>query len=118
VLVLLYQGEGDGSTCLHLAVDEIATANFTSGTAVIAPASTPLPVGTIARHVASVAAHAADNASSVILSLGTVILAVANLPAVLAGLVLIISESTVERGKLSKLVSLEFVLSFGDGCSL
>ena len=109
---------GRRSTYLHLAVDEVATANSTSGTAVIAPASTPLPVRTIARHVASVTAHAADNASSVILSLGAVVLAVADLSAVLAGLILIISESSVERGKLSKLVSLEFVLSLRDGCSL
>ena len=35
---------------------------------------------------------------------------------VLASLVLIVSKSTVESGKFSQLVSLELVLTFGDGC--
>jgi hypothetical protein len=33
---------------------------------------------------------------------------------VLAGLVLVVSEGTIECGKLTELVALEFVLTFGD----
>ena len=78
-----------------------------------------IPVdGTVASHVAGVAADAADDVGGVVLTLGAVVLAVANLAAVLAGLVLVISQSTVERGEFSKLVTLELVLAFGDGGGL
>lgn len=42
----------------------------------------------------------------------------ADLAAILASLVFVIAKSTVERGKLTELVALEFVLTFGDGSSL
>jgi hypothetical protein len=37
---------------------------------------------------------------------------------VLASLVLVVAESTVEGSQLTKLVALEFVLTLGDGCGL
>jgi len=37
---------------------------------------------------------------------------------VLASLVLIVAESTVEGGQFTKLVALEFVLTLGDRCGL
>ena len=41
-----------------------------------------------------------------------------DLAAVLTGLIFVVTESTVERGKLAQLVSLELVLAFGDRSSL
>jgi hypothetical protein len=41
-----------------------------------------------------------------------------NLTTVLAGLVLVVTKGTVEGGKLTKLVALEFVLAFRDRSSL
>jgi hypothetical protein len=42
----------------------------------------------------------------------------ADLTTVLTGLVLVVTEGTVEGSKLTKLVALEFVLAFGNGGSL
>jgi hypothetical protein len=47
-----------------------------------------------------------------------VVFAVTNLTAILTSLVLIVTESTVESSKLTKLVALELVLAFWNGCSL
>jgi hypothetical protein len=68
--------------------------------------------------VAGVATHAADDAGGVVLALGAVVLPVADLAAVLACLVLVVTEGTVEGGELAKLVTLELVLAFGDGSRL
>jgi hypothetical protein len=46
--------------------------------------------------------------------LGAVVLAMSNLTAVLTGLVLIITKGTIQGSELSKLVSLEFILTFGN----
>ena len=88
---VLVNESGQSDTYLHFAVDSIAAAEFSTGAAVVAPARTPLPVRTIASHVARVAANAADDARRVILTLRTVVLAMANLAAVLASLVLVVS---------------------------
>lgn len=109
---------------LVLAVDGIAAADAAgsggraTARSVVAPACAALPVGTIPGHVAGVATDAADDAGGVVLALGTVVLAVTDLAAVLAGLVLVVAEGTVEGGELTKLVSLELVLTFGDGGGL
>lgn len=66
----------------------------------------------------SVATDATDNARSVVLFLRAVVLAVTDLATVLASLVLVVSEGTVECGEFSELVSLEFVLAFRNGRSL
>jgi hypothetical protein len=68
--------------------------------------------------VACVTTDTADDASSVVLSLRAVVLAVANLATVLASLVLVISEGTVECGEFSQLVALELILAFRDRSSL
>lgn len=68
--------------------------------------------------MACVATDATDDAGSVVLSLRAVVLSVTNLTTVLTSLVLVVSKGTVEGGKFSKLVTLEFVLALGDRSSL
>lgn len=68
--------------------------------------------------MASIATNTADDAGCVVLALGAVVLAMANLSTILASLVLVVSEGTVEGGKFTKLVALEFVLSLWNGCGL
>lgn len=68
--------------------------------------------------MASVATDTANDAGGEVLLFGTVVLAVSNLPTVLAGLVLIITQGSVQGSQLTKLVTLQFVLAFGDGSSL
>jgi hypothetical protein len=68
--------------------------------------------------MSSVTADTADDAGCVVLLLGAVVLAVANLPAVLACLVLVITERSVESSKFAKLVTLQFVLALGNRRSL
>jgi aconitase B len=68
--------------------------------------------------VTRVTTDATDDTGSVVLLLRAVVLAVADLATVLASLVLVVSEGTVEGGELSELVTLEFVLTFRNGCSL
>lgn len=57
---------------------------------------------------------AANDVGSKILLLRTVVLAVTDLATILASLVLIVTQRTVQRGELSKLVTLELVLALGD----
>ena len=64
--------------------------------------------------MAGITTSAANDIGSKVLLLGTVVLAVTNLATVLASLVLIITQRTVERGELSKLVTLELVLALGN----
>lgn len=68
--------------------------------------------------MASVSTDTADDAGSEVLFLRAIVLAMTNLATVLASLVLVVSQGTVERGELSKLVTLEFVLTFRNRCSL
>jgi hypothetical protein len=68
--------------------------------------------------MAGITTHTADDIVGIILALGTVILAVSNLATVLASLVLVVTESTVQSSKFSKLVSLELVLTFRNRGSL
>lgn len=56
--------------------------------------------------MASLATDTANDASRKVLLLRAVILAMADFAAVLAGLVLVVSEGTVKGGKLTKLVAL------------
>src|SRR5512142_206048 len=80
----------------------------------VPPARASLSVRTVAGHVASIATHSADDVGCVILPFRAVVLAVANLSTILAGLVLVVSQSPVEGSKLTELVTLQFVLAFGD----
>jgi hypothetical protein len=102
---------------LHFTVDFVTAADSGAGAGrtILAPAGALLSVGTITSHVTGVATDAADDAGGVVLSLGAIILAVANLTTVLAGLVLVVSKGTVERGKLTQLIALKLVLSLGNG---
>lgn len=62
-----------------------------------------------------ISTNAADDVRGEVSLLGAIVLAMANLTAVLAGLVFIIAESTVQGSKLSKLIAFELVLPFRDG---
>ena len=68
--------------------------------------------------MSSVTADTADDVGCEVLRLWTIVLSVTDLTAVLTGLVFVVTKGTVECSELSQLVSLEFVLSFGDGGSL
>lgn len=94
------------------------SASIARATVVIAPVLSASPVGTVTSHMSSLATDTTNDAGSVVLFLRAVVLAMSDLAAVLAGLVLIVSEGTVERGKLTELVALQLVLAFGDGSSL
>lgn len=85
---------------------------------VVAPGLADLAFGTVASHVTSLATDATDDAGREVLLLRAIVLAMTNLSTVLTGLVLVVAKGTVEGGELSELVALEFVLTFGDGCSL
>jgi hypothetical protein len=87
-------------------------------TVVIAPGLANFTVGTIAGHVTSLTTNTADDAGRKVLLLWAIVLAMADLTTVLTGLVLVVTEGTVEGSKLTKLVALEFVLAFGNGGSL
>lgn len=66
----------------------------------------------------SLTTDTADDAGREVLLLWAVVFAVTDFTTVLAGLVLVVSKRTVEGGKLTKLVALEFVLSLRNGGSL
>lgn len=68
--------------------------------------------------MAGIATDTTDDAGGVVLAFGAVVFAVTNLATILAGLVLVVAQGTVESGKLAKLVSLKLILSFGNGRSL
>jgi hypothetical protein len=103
-------------TYLVLAIDRIPTTNATSrtGRAIVAPVCSLLSVGAIPSHMAGISTGTADDVRREVGLLWTVVLAVTDLTTVLTSLVLIITKRTVERGKLSKLISLELILAFGD----
>ena len=84
----------------------------------VAPVAAASTLGTVARKVTSISTDTADNTSREVLSIRAVVLAVTNLAAVLAGLVFVVTEGTVECGELAQLVALELVLAFGDRGSL
>lgn len=62
----------------------------------------------------SVATNTANNVGREVALLRTVVLAVANFSTILAGLVFVVAQSTVERGKLAELIALQLILSFWD----
>ncbi len=64
--------------------------------------------------MSSVAADATNNASCEVLTFGAVVLSVTDLATILAGLVFVVAKRSVESSKLTKLVTLQLVLAFGD----
>lgn len=109
-------------TYLILSVDVISTTNlagsWTSGWAIVAPASTLLPVRTITSHMTSIATNTANDVGREVLLLRTVVLAVSYLSTVLTSLVFVVAEGTVQSSKFTKLVALELVLALRDRGSL
>jgi len=85
-----------------------------STSVVVAPVCAALTIGTVTSHVACVTADTADDASSEVLCLRAVVLAMSDLATVLASLVFVVTQGTVESSKLTELVALELVLTFGD----
>ena len=65
-----------------------------------------------------VTANATDDIGCEIAGLRAVVFTMSDLAAVLAGLVLVIAECSVESGELAELIALEFVLTFRDGGGL
>jgi hypothetical protein len=103
---------------LRSTVDATLTAVAIAKAVVVAPRLADLAIGTVASHMSSLATDTADDAGREVLLLWAIVLAMSDFTAVLAGLVLIVSEGTVEGGKLAELVALEFVLAFRNGGSL
>ena len=68
--------------------------------------------------MASIATDATDDVGSEVLGFRAVELAMSNLTAILASLVLIITEGTVKSSEFTKLIALQLILTFGDRCSL
>lgn len=75
-------------------------------------------IWTVTRHVSGVAAHATDYVRGEVTLLWTVVLAVTDLAAILAGLILVVTEGTVESSEFTELVALKLILSFWDGGGL
>ena len=68
--------------------------------------------------MACIPADTADDVGGVVLLLRAVVLAVTYLTAVLASLILIVAQRSVQRGKLAELIALELVLAFWNRSSL
>jgi uncharacterized membrane protein len=62
--------------------------------------------------VTSISTDAADDTGGEVFGVRAVVFAVTDFAAVLTGLVFVVTECTVERGKLAQLVTLELVLAF------
>jgi hypothetical protein len=80
----------------------------------LAVATVSIPIGAVSGHVACISTDTTDDVGREVALFWAVVLSVTNLTTVLASLVLIVSEGTVERCKLTKLVALELVLPFGN----
>jgi hypothetical protein len=68
--------------------------------------------------VTSISTDAANDTGGEVFGVWAVVLAVTDFAAVLAGLVFVVTEGTVERGELAQLVTLELVLAFRNRSSL
>jgi hypothetical protein len=129
------------SAYLVLSINSITSTNPTSGRArssartVVAPISTTLsaisqhfpisnvaeksiPIGAISSHVTCISTYTTDDVSCEVALFRAVVFSVTNLTTVLASLILVVSKSTIECCKLTKLVTLELVLAFWDRRSL
>lgn len=67
--------------------------------------------------MAGIATHSADDAGSEILLLRAIVLAVSDLTTVLASLIFIVTQGSIESSELTELVTLQFVLALGNGSS-
>ena len=74
--------------------------------------------GTITSHMSGATADTADDVRCEVTLLRTVILAMTNTTAILADLVLVIAQSTVQSREFAKLVTFMVILSFGSRSSL
>lgn len=73
---------------------------------------------TVTRHMPSAAANAADDVGGEVALLWTVIFAMTESSAVLADLILVVTQGTVQRREFTKLVALVIVLTFRGGSGL
>jgi len=77
-----------------------------------------IPVRAISSHVACVTTDTADDVGGEVALFWAIVFSVTNLSTILACLVLIVTKSTVECCKLTKLIALELVLAFRNRSSL
>jgi hypothetical protein len=77
-----------------------------------------IPIGAISGHVACISTDATDDVCCEIALFWTIVLSVTDLTTVLASLILVVSKSTIECCKLTKLIALELILAFRDRGSL
>jgi len=70
-----------------------------------------LSFSTVTGEVTGIATNTANDIGSEVRAIWTVIFAMANFSTVLASLIFVVTESTVERCELAELITLEFVLS-------
>ena len=66
----------------------------------------------------SVATNTADDVGGEVALVRTIVFAMTDLAAILASLVFVVAEGTVQGGELAELVALKLVLAFGDGSGL
>jgi len=115
------RGSGTAAEFLHellvLAVDGVALTKACRAGRRTTPVLAALAVGTIASHMTCVTADTTDDGGSVVALLRAIVFPVTDLTAVLTSLVLVITQSTIECSKLSKLITLQLVLALRDGSS-
>lgn len=68
--------------------------------------------------MSSISADTTNDVRGKVTLLGAVVLSVADLTAVLASLVFIVTQSTVECGEFTQLIAFQLILAFWDGGSL
>jgi hypothetical protein len=116
-----------GATAAHLCHERIqlifSAANLgcvaiDTATVIIAPFLASFTVGAIASHMPGLSADSANDTSSVVLFLRAIVFAVTNLTAILAGLVFVVTQRSVESSEFTKLVALKLVLTLRNGGSL
>jgi hypothetical protein len=72
----------------------------------------------ITSHVTSATTNTTDDVSSEVTLFRAVVFAVTDSTAVLANLVFIVSECSIQSSKFAELIAFVIVLTFGSGCSL
>ena len=77
-----------------------------------------IPIGAVSGHMACISTDTTDDVGCEVALFWAIVLSMANLAAVLTCLIFIVTESTIECCKFTKLVALELVLAFRDRCSL
>lgn len=86
--------------------------------AIVTPILATCAVWAVASHMASITTDSANDVGGEVACLWTIVLAMADLAAILTSLVFIVTQSAVECSQFAELITLEFVLAFGNGGGL